>query len=85
MYIITIIIIGLLIKLQRKNDKIKIIIGLELILIGIGINYAIISIILDDQLGSFLSLLLLPLTGAESAILLSIIISYYPRRRSLKI
>lgn len=85
MYIIIIILIGLLIKLQRKNDKIKIIIGLELILIGIGINYAIISIIIDDQLGSFLSLLLLPLTGAESAILLSIIISYYPRRRSLKI
>jgi len=60
-------------------------IALEILLLGIGILFLINSFILDDLLGSLMTLYILPLAGAESALGLSLLITYYPKRGSLKI
>jgi NADH:ubiquinone oxidoreductase subunit K len=40
---------------------------------------------LDDLVGSYLSLILLPIAGGESAIGLMIILQYYPKRGTVMI
>lgn len=66
---------------QISNQNLIImLISIELILLGIGILFLIYSYILDDVLGLNMTLLLLPLAGCESALILGIIIKYYPIR-----
>ena len=69
----------------QGSNLIKIIISLELLLLSIGILLMHFSFILDDKIGSLLTLYLLPLAGAESAIALAILIAYYPIRGTLTI
>lgn len=52
----------------KKENLIMLIISLELILLAIGILFVHISFILDDKIGATLTLYLLPIAGAESAI-----------------
>ena len=67
------------------QNLILIIISLELFLLSIGILFVHFSFLLDDLIGSVITLYLLPLAGAESAIALSILIAYYPMRGTLTI
>jgi NADH:ubiquinone oxidoreductase subunit K len=69
----------------NSNNLIKLIIALELLLLAIGLIFAHYSFILDDFLGTSISFYLLPLAGAESAILLSVLLVYYPKRSTLSI
>jgi len=69
----------------RMDNLIMLIIALELKLLGIGIIFVHVSFLLDDLNGALFALYLLPLAGAESAIALSIYISYYPIRGSMLI
>jgi NADH:ubiquinone oxidoreductase subunit K len=46
------------------------------------VNY---SFILDDLIGASLSLLILPLAGAESAMALAVLVAYAPLRGGLNI
>lgn len=69
----------------QGSNLIKIIISLELLLLSVGILLMHFSFILDDMIGSLLTLYLLPLAGAESAIALAILIAYYPIRGTLTI
>lgn len=69
----------------KRENLIKLIISLELILLAIGIILVHISFLLDDKIGATLTLYLLPLAGAESAIALSIYIAYYPMRGSMNL
>jgi len=59
------------------------IISLELFLLSIAILFLITSFILDDQLGSLITLIFLPLAGGESAIFLSLLVGFYPKRGDL--
>lgn len=67
------------------QNLILIIISLELFLLSIGVLFVHFSFILDDMIGSVITLYLQPLAGAESAIALSILIAYYPMRGTLTI
>lgn len=67
----------------RKENLILLIISLEIILLGIGFLFVHVSFLLDDLVGATLTLLLLPLAGAESAIALAIFIAYYPNRGTM--
>jgi NADH:ubiquinone oxidoreductase subunit K len=62
-----------------------VIISLELILLALGILFLHFSFILDDIIGANLSLFILPLAGAESALALAFLVAYYPLRGSLNI
>lgn len=66
-------------------NQIILIISLELFQLSIGVLLAHFSFLLDDMIGSLLTLYLLPLAGCESAIALSILIAYYPSRGTLRI
>jgi NADH-ubiquinone oxidoreductase chain 4L len=62
-----------------------ILIAIELLILCLVIILINLSYIFDDILGNLLSILLLPLSGAESALGLMILIQYYPIRGSLYI
>jgi NADH:ubiquinone oxidoreductase subunit K len=68
-----------------ESNLILVIISLELLLLSIGVLLVHFSFLLDDMIGSVLTLYLLPLAGAESAIALAILIAYYPVRGTLSI
>jgi NADH:ubiquinone oxidoreductase subunit K len=70
---------------SRKESLIFLIIALEIMLLAIGFLFVNISFLLDDAVGITLTLYLLPLAGAESAIALAIFIAYYPMRGTLSI
>jgi len=57
-----------------------IIISLELILAALGILFIHYSFYFDDLIGACLSLLIIPLAGAESALALTLLIKFYPLR-----
>lgn len=82
--ILSIILIAYNSCIEGKN-LILIIISLELFLLSIGVLLVHFSFILDDMIGSIITLYLQPLAGAESAIALSILIAYYPIRGTLTI
>ncbi len=65
------------------HNLIILIISLELFQLSIGVLLAHFSFILDDMIGSLLTLYLLPLAGCESAIAQAILIAYYPSRGTL--
>ena len=69
----------------KKENLIMLIIALEVILLAIGILFVHVSFLLDDIIGATLTLYLLPLAGAESAIAQAIYIAYYPKRGSMTI
>ncbi len=72
--------------LQNQNlNYILIIIIIELLILSLVIIFINISYILDDILGNILTLILLPLGGAESAQALMILIQFYPMRGTLRI
>ncbi|KAJ3389597.1 hypothetical protein HDU92_000960 [Lobulomyces angularis] len=70
-------------KVNVAGNLIMIIVSLELILLAIGILLINISIGLDDMVGVNLTLYLLPLAGAESAIALALLVAYYPLRGNI--
>jgi NADH-quinone oxidoreductase subunit K len=72
--IFTIGILGII--LNRKN-LIIVLMSIELILFSVNINLIVFSILLDDIVGQILSLLILTVAAAESAIGLAILVAYY--------
>ena len=68
-----------------SGNLIIILISLELILFSIGLILVNLSIGLDDLIGGNITLYLLPLAGAESAVALALLVAYYPHRGSISI
>jgi len=60
----------------RKN-LIFILISIELLLLGVNLSLILVSLFLDDLLGEVFSLFVLTIAGAESAIGLAILVSFY--------
>jgi len=78
-------IIGLFgICLNYKNILI-VLIGIELLLLSLNLNFIIFSIYLNDMLGQVFSLFILTIAAAESAIGLAIIILYYRIKGNINI
>jgi NADH:ubiquinone oxidoreductase subunit K len=59
------------------------VISLELLLLSVGLLLVNLSYNLDDLVGSNLTLLILPLAGAESAVALALLVAFYPLRGSI--
>lgn len=66
------------------KNFIMVVISQELIQLSIGILLLHLSFNMDDLVGSTLTLYILPLAGAESALALGILIAYYPKRGSVR-
>src|SRR5689334_18898846 len=56
------------------------VISLELLLLSVGVLLVNITSNLDDLVGANLTLLILPLAGAESAVALALLVAFYPLR-----
>ncbi|KAJ3130413.1 hypothetical protein HK101_005092 [Irineochytrium annulatum] len=77
-------IMGLVIYLLNKGrDLIMLLISLELIFLAIGILFIHLTFYLDDIIGYYLTLYLLPLAGGETAIILALLVAYHPLRGSI--
>jgi NADH:ubiquinone oxidoreductase subunit K len=61
------------------------VISLELLLLSVGLLLVNLSYNLDDLVGSNLTLLILPLAGAESAVALALLVAFYPLRGSIQL
>jgi NADH:ubiquinone oxidoreductase subunit K len=81
---LTIITVGM-IGFCNNENLVMLVISLELILLSIAMLFVNYSFILDDLIGASLSLLILPLAGAESAMALAVLVAYAPLRGGLNI
>ena len=61
----------------------SLVISLELLLLSVGLLLVNLSYNLDDLVGSNLTLLILPLAGAESAVAIALLVAFYPLRGSI--
>jgi len=66
-------------------NLITILISLELLLLAASLNFIIFSIYLSDIVGQIFALLILTVAGAESAIGLAILLSFYRLRGEITI
>lgn len=79
-------IIGVIMYLSNGNKNlIYILIALEVLLLALGLIFLQISFIIDDSTGSLITLIILPLAGAESAFGLALLINFYPNKGSLSV
>ena len=77
--------IGLLgIILNRKNI-LTIIMSIELLLLAVNLNFAILSVYLDDMIGQIFVLFVLTIAATESAIGLAIITVFYRLKNSIQL
>jgi len=77
--------IGLLgIVLNRKNILI-IIMSIELLLLAVNLNFAALSIYLDDMIGQIFVIFILTIAATESAIGLAIITVFYRLKSSIEL
>lgn len=72
------------ILLNRRNILI-VLMCIELILLGVNLNFILFSMYLDDVYGQLFSLFILTVAAAESAIGLAILILYYRIRGNIYI
>jgi len=80
----SIFIIGLVVMLT-KNNFLLFLISLELLFLAANLNFILFSIVLDSLLGQIMSLFLLTIAAAESAIGLAILLSFYRLRGSISV
>ena len=78
-FAIVLYLIGLIAFLFHHN-LIMLVISLELLLLSVGVLLVNITSNLDDLVGANLTLLILPLAGAESAVALALLVAFYPLR-----
>lgn len=78
-------IIGLFGILYNRYNILLLLISLELIFLGLNLNFLYFSLYINDIIGQLASLFILTVVGAESAIGLAILIAYFRVRGSIKI
>lgn len=77
--------IGLFGIVLNRRNLIKILICIELMLLGINLGFVVYSAYLDVITGQIFAFIILTVAAAESAIGLAIIISYYRVRSTIAI
>jgi NADH-quinone oxidoreductase subunit K len=70
--------------LNRKN-LIIMLMSIELMLLGVNLNWIIFSVFLDDIMGQVMSLFILTVAAAESAIGLGILVVYYRIKQTIAV
>jgi NADH-quinone oxidoreductase subunit K len=75
--------IGLFGIFINKNNLLLILIAIELIFLGVNLNFILISIYLDDILGQIFVFFILTIIAGESAIALSLFTIIYKLRKTI--
>jgi len=70
--------------LNRKNIIIMLM-SIELMLLGVNLNWIVFSVFLDDIMGQVMSLFILTVAAAESAIGLGILVVYYRVKQTIAV
>lgn len=74
-------IFGVIGLILNRHNLLVILMSIELMLLGINLNFIIFSVYLDDFLGQLFSLYILTVAAAESAIGLAIFSVYYRNKQ----
>jgi NADH-quinone oxidoreductase subunit K len=69
----------------NRDNIIKILISLEIVLLGININFISFSAFLQDFSGQIFTIAILTIAGAEMAIGLAILITHYQKNKNIDI
>lgn len=77
--------LGILGMILNRRNLIIIFMSIELMLLGVNLNFVIFSSFLKDMGGQVFSLFILIVAAAEAAIGLAILVIYFRQRRSLRI
>jgi len=77
-------IIGLLGIIFNRYNILLILISLEVMFLGLNLNFLLLSSFCNDLVGQIFSLFVLTVIGAESAIGLAILIAYFRVRGNIK-
>lgn len=80
---IFIFLVGLWGLILNKKNVITIIMAVELLLLGGNLNFLIFSVFLDDIKGQIMSILILTVAAAESAIGLAILVLFYRKYQTI--
>ena len=75
--------IGLFGVILRRKNILTILMSIELLLLGVNLNFATLSIYLDDVIGHIFTIFILTIAAAESAIGLAIITVFYKLKNSI--
>lgn len=68
----------------NRHNILLILVSLEIMFLGINLNFLILSSYFNDVFGQMLALYILTIVGAESAVGLAILITYYRVRGNIK-
>ena len=74
---------GILGLVLNKRNLLVILMSIELMLLGINLNFILFSIYLDDIMGQVFALYILTVAAAESAIGLAIFTVYYKDKQTI--
>ncbi len=77
-------ILGLTGIILNRHNILLILISLEIMFLGINLNFLLVSVFINDSLGNLISLIILTVIGAESAVGLAILIVYFRVRGNIK-
>lgn len=77
--------IGLFGVILNRKNILTILMSIELLLLGVNLNFAALSIYLDDLLGHIFVIFVLTIAAAESAIGLAIITVFYKLKNSIEL
>ena len=77
--------IGLFGVILNRKNILTILMSIELLLLGINLNFAALSIYLDDILGHIFVIFILTIAAAESAVGLGIITVFYKLKNSIEL
>ena len=77
--------IGLFGVILNRKNILTILMSIELLLLGVNLNFATLSIYLDDVIGHIFAIFILTIAAAESAIGLAIITVFYKLKHSIEL
>ena len=77
--------IGLFGVILNRKNILTILMSIELLLLGVNLNFATLSIYLDDVVGHIFVIFILTIAAAESAIGLAIITVFYKLKHSIEL
>ena len=81
----TIFLLGVLGLVLNKRNLLIILMAIELMLVGLNLNFIFFSVHLDDLIGQVFSLYVLTVAAAEAAIGLAIIVIFYRNKGSIRV
>jgi len=81
----TVFFIGLFGVILNRKNILTILMSIELLLLGINLNFAALSIYLDDVIGHIFVIFILAISAAESATGLALITIFYKLRNSIEL